>query len=695
MTSAHPLVLTEGRKLKELASKGRLTTAALTAAGAAILAATQAQAHSGPENHAPHTDDDSSVIGMGLVGATHTHASGLHHNHGPLSLLPNGVQHTHPFGDGMQAGAMPAPMQMQMPSAPMMSYGTYAPQQMASSAMMPMAAYGQAPMMAAPPAHYGNGGLIDGGMLLALGVAGMAGLSALFIFDNDNARADSGFSSSEAMPYLSNGAERADTIFDETVLSITSSSSQQADEGEGGTLGYVTAHHPLGQDVSFSIIGGDDEERFRIDHETGALSFVGSRAPEQGDANNSIPDFSALSGDADGTRAENGNNTLEVRVEVRDTNGNFANQYVTYFIQNETRDDTVDRYVEADDLARLSDNDTNNLIHIEDAEFGQDDNGDNLVISVNGSDRVTVTELEGDGDINTTFFGSSGADYYDVAVGDIDGDGDLDVVVAGRDDGENIVEVWESNGNGSFSREYTADDGSSSSDLDSAGTIADVVLGEFDGSGNLEIFVTNDGGHDSLITLSGNYSGSIETFAGLDVAEEAVVISERYINSSTDYVAALEHGDIALVDVEDGQQEDQVFGSYVDLAVYRDMVFAAEGTRVDVFEADSNSLEDETSGIITGLDRITEIAVGDFDDDDSDIELAVLDADADEVYIYELDQHYDSASLSEVIDVDGGALELLTLPEYVEANTETGGNLADDLLVGGSNSTIFYDDTSL
>ena len=63
---------------------------------------------------------------------------------------------------------------------------------------------------------------------------------------------------------------------------------------------------------------------------------------------------------------------------------------------------------------------------------------------------------------------------------------------------------------------------------------------------------------------------------------------------------------------------------------------------VDVFEADSNSLEVETTGLITGLDRITELVVGDFDDDDSDMELAILDADTDEVYIYELDQYYDS-----------------------------------------------------
>ena len=478
-------------------------------------------------------------------------------------------------------------------------------------------------------------------------------------------------------------------------MRFTSSRTQQAHEGEGGVLAYVSAHHPMGRELHFSIIGGDDEERFSINSETGALSFVGSRRPEEGDANESIPDFSALSGDADGTRPENGNNTLEVRVQVSDGTGDFTNQTVTFYIQNDTRDDTVDQYREADDIARLNDDDTNNLVDITDAEFGQDDNGDNLIISVNGTDRVTVTELEGDGDVNTSFFGTNGADYHDVAVGDIDGDGDLDVVVGGRDNGENIVEIWESNGSGSFSREFRAEEGSGSSSLDSLGVISDVVLGEFDGSGDLDIFVTNDGGDDSLITLSGNYSGDVDTFAGLEADEESVVVSEHYINSSTDYVASLVQGHISWIDVEDGEQEDEILGDYVDLAVYRDMVFAAEDSRVDVFEADSNSLESETSGIITGLDNITEIAVGDFDNDDSDIELAVLDADEDEVYIYELHQHYDDATLIEVIDVSGSAVELLTLPEFVESMAASGGNLADDLLVGGSASTIFYDDTSL
>ena len=527
--------------------------------------------------------------------------------------------------------------------------------------------------------------------MLALGLAGMTGLAAMFLFDGDgNGTPEATYS--KHTPYISSDDA---SLYDPSVLSFTSSMSQQAHEGEGGVLAHLSAHHPLGHEVEFSIIGGDDEERFTINSQTGAISFVGVRHPEEGDANESVPDYSALSGDADGTRPENGNNTLEVRVQVSDGSGNFANQTVTFFIQNDTRDDTVDHYREADDIPRLSDDDTNDIVDLTDAEIGQDDNGDHLLLSVNGTDRVTVTELEGDGDINTSYFGTNGADYHDVAVGDIDGDGDLDVVVAGRDDGENIVEIWESNGSGSFSREFRAEEGGGLSTLDSLGQISDVVIGEFDGSGDLDIFVTNDGGDDSVITLSGNYSGDVETFPGLEADSESVVVSERYINSSTDYVASLVGGHISWINVEDGAQEDEVAGDYVDLAVYRDMVFAAEQSRIDVFEADSNSLESETSGIITGLNNVTEIVVGDFDNDDSDIELAVLDAGEDEVYIYELDQYYDSASLIEVIDVDGGAVELLTLPEFVEALSASGGNLADDLLVGGSNSTIFYDDTSL
>ena len=697
MTSAHSLfVLSQGRKLKHLAAKGRLTTAALTAAGGAIMANSQAQAHSKSRDiDEAQGYASEAVVGQGLVGATHTHASGLQHNHGPLSWLPNGVQHTHPFD---AASMMQAPVSSSVAGPLSASSGSTAPQMLGG---LPMAYNGG--MMSAPGAYVSQpamgsssvlgGGLLDGGMLLGLGLAGLTGLAAMVFFDGGHSAGHLPHSDPNYTPYLD---PDPDPYFDPDSFHITTGSTQQADEGERGTLDTISAHHPLGHSVTCSIIGGSDDERFTIDSDTGELSFIGARAPEEGDANNSVPDYSVLSGDADGTDPENGNNTLEVVVQVTDEFGNTASREITYYIQNDRRDDTVDGYREADDIPRLSDDDTNNLTDITDAEIGQDDNGDFLVISVDGDDHITATQLDGDGDAHASNFGTSGVSYVDVAVGDIDGDGDLDVVAAGRDGGDNFVEVWESNGSGNFSRELTIDDGSGASDLDENGTIADVVLGEFTGSGDLDIFVSNDGGEDSLITLSGNYSADVETVAGLDAAADAVVVSENYINSSTDYVAALNgSGDIAWIDVEDGIQEDLIPGSYVDLAVYRDMVFAAVGDSVDVFEADSNSLESETSGLITGLDNVAELVIGDFDNDGSDMELAILDAGTNKVYIYELDQHYDSASLLEIIDVSATAVELLTIPENTEAMTESGGNLADDLLVGGSSTTIYYDDTSL
>ena len=468
------------------------------------------------------------------------------------------------------------------------------------------------------------------------------------------------------------------------------------DEGETGTISTVTATDPQNDSLTFSIIGGDDQVHFSINPVTGALSFISPTAPQAGDANDSDPDFSALSGDADGTQPENGNNTLEVIVQVRDPSGNTDTQTIDFFIQNDRLDDVVSDYREADDIDRLVDQDTNNLVDMMDAEIGRDDNGDNLLISVNGGDTVTVTQLDGDGDAHTSTFGTNGADYYDVAVGDIDGDGDLDVAVAGQDSsGDNIVEVWESNGSGSFSLEYTATDGGSSSTLDDSGVATDVVMGDFDGSGDLDLFLVNDGGDDSLIVLSGNYSGSIETYSGLDADGETQVIDENDLTISTDLLVALDGGDISLIDPEDGVQEDQQSGSYVDLAVFEDLVFAAEDDHIDVYEADSNSLDPETSNLITGGDNIIEIVIGDFDNDDTDMELAVLDAGDNELRIYDLDSGYDDADLLFTIDVDAGADELLTIPEYMEALSETGGNLADDILVGGNNSTIFYDETSL
>jgi hypothetical protein len=87
--------------------------------------------------------------------------------------------------------------------------------------------------------------------------------------------------------------------------------------------------------------------------------------------------------------------------------------------------------------------------------------------------------------------------------------------------------------------------------------------------------------------------------------------------------------------------------------------------------------------------------IGDFDTDHGDAELAVLDSGDNVVRIYDLHSGYDEATLLYTLDVPASAEELLSLPAFFEALEESGGNLADDLLVGGGDSTIFYDETSL
>ena len=546
------------------------------------------------------------------------------------------------------------------------------------------------------------------GLLLALGLAGLTGLAALVLW-GDGADAWPFGSQSTSAPYLSSGSAGSSSSASSGASStaaasttngqapvINSATLQLVDEGETGSFTVVTALDPQNDSLSFSLVGGADQAQFSINPVTGVLSYIDPTAPTKGDANNSDPDFSAPSGDADGTTAANGDNSLEVTVKVSDPAGNSDTETLTFFVQNERRDDVVSDYREADDLARLPHQDTNTLADMTEAAAGQDAQGANLLFSVDGDAVVRVTELAGDGSISTSSFGTSGADYHDLAVGDIDGDGNLDVALVGQDSsGDNRVEVWESNGSGSFSLEYTASDGSSSSTLDNSGTARDIVMGDFDGSGHLDLFVINDGGEESLITLTGNYSGTIMTFSGLQAEEEAEIIDESDLTVSTDYVVALDGGDISLINPEDSELVDQQSGAYVDLAVFEDLVFAAEDDHVDVYEADSNSLDVEVSGLITGGDTITEIMIGDFDTDHGDAELAVLDSGDNVVRIYDLHSGYDEATLLYTLDVPASAEELLSLPAFFEALEESGGNLADDLLVGGGDSTIFYDETSL
>ena len=96
---------------------------------------------------------------------------------------------------------------------------------------------------------------------------------------------------------------------------------------------------------------------------------------------------------------------------------------------------------------------------------------------------------------------------------------------------------------------------------------------------------------------------------------------------------------------------------------FRSPFDVARDDRVDVFQADGNSLDLERSALITGGDDITDILIADFDDN-PDPELAVLDSGYDQVRIYDLQDGFATATLLFTLDVTDGAAALLGLPTW-------------------------------
>ncbi|MFP5248089.1 MAG: FG-GAP-like repeat-containing protein, partial [Thermoanaerobaculia bacterium] len=123
--------------------------------------------------------------------------------------------------------------------------------------------------------------------------------------------------------------------------------------------------------------------------------------------------------------------------------------------------------------------------------------------SVGGSLKVTLGDIDADGDLDAIFANTSDVpesvwkndgngtftqhatfgtgDTYDVALGDLDGDGDLDAFAGNRlsDD-----EVWLNNGTGTFTLH----------DSVSSDWTMDVTLGDLDGDGDLDAVLANQGG---------------------------------------------------------------------------------------------------------------------------------------------------------------------------------------------------------
>ena len=306
-----------------------------------------------------------------------------------------------------------------------------------------------------------------------------------------------------------------------------------------------------------------------------------------------------------------------------------------------------------------------------------------------------MTELNGQGGYSGSLFGTVGTNYQDLAVADLDRDGRLDVALVGEDGSANVLEIWGSDGAGAFTRKLLLQEGDGDDSLDPSGNLERVTAGEFSGDGRLDLFVGNDGGQDSIVTLTGSYAGKVEDASLLDGAQDAVIVDEAYISVGTDFMVAIDDGDLADIDPRTADRVDLKLGDFVALASHRDTVFATRDDRVDLFQADGNSLDLERSALITGGDDITDILIADFDDN-PDPELAVLDSGDDQVRIYDLQDGFTTATLLFTLDVTDGAAALLGLPTWYELVSVEQGNLADDLLVGGgAGSTVYYDDTAL
>ncbi len=688
-------------------------------------------------------DGSGIIIGQTLLGAVHSHQSGLTHSHNPLTQSPIGPNHAHSFpttaGTGtpgevlipgpfaaapapvpapglMPAAAeavtqptpvtmpapvsvalpvplsVPAPVSMSAAGEPILISGS-APALLTSSASA-LASVSTSYASATPPPISGVG--VDHG-LLALSLGGLAGLGAALATlpaQASGGRVDTG-GSGGGIGYSTQGGTDDSFTTDPDAPRFTSSNLVHVEESRTGVFATVSAVDPQQDAVRFEISGGPDAQRFTYDEHSGELSYTGATPTLPGNPAASRPDFSAVTGDADGTYALHGDNSLQLQLTATDSKGHSTVQQLVFALQNDVSDDAVLGYREAHDMARLTQSGTNQLPGMAAAGLGADASGDNLVLSIDGSSTVRVTELNGQGGYTGTSFGTAGTDYADLAVADFDLDGQLDVALVSENDSTNILEVWGSDGAGAFTRKLLLQEGDGDDSLDPSGSLERVTAGEFSGDGRLDLFVGNDGGQDSIVILTGSYAGKVENAFLLDGAQDAVVVEEAYISVSTDFMVAIDDGDLAYIDPRTADRVDLKLGDFVALASHRDTVFAARDNRVDVFQADGNSLDLERSALITGGDNITDILIADFDDN-PDPELAVLDSGDDQVRIYDLQDGFATATLLFTLDVTDGAAALLGLPTWYELASVEQGNLADDLLVGGaSDSTVYYDDTAL
>ncbi len=183
---------------------------------------------------------------------------------------------------------------------------------------------------------------------------------------------------------------------------ITNAADQTIDENTTDVLD-VDATDPDGDDVDFSISGGDDAALFEIDEDTGELSFINA------------PDF-------EDPQDSNGDNVYEVEVTATDPGG---------LSDTKTINVTVADVNEAPDVTGPADIDVDENVTgvIGDFDATDPDAGDNVTFSLEGDDADL---FDIDPDTGELSF-KNPPDFENPL--DQDGDNEYEVTVVGTDDG--------------------------------------------------------------------------------------------------------------------------------------------------------------------------------------------------------------------------------------------------------------------
>jgi 6-phosphogluconolactonase (cycloisomerase 2 family) len=226
-----------------------------------------------------------------------------------------------------------------------------------------------------------------------------------------------------------------------------------------------------------------------------------------------------------------------------------------------------------------------------------------LIVSDTGNSRIIIQSVAPIGQVfdgGTSVVGASAGLSQGGAVwGDFDMDGDLDMVVSGTDGSNNQIQVYDSNGNGTFNSTAVNVAAANSGLKD-----GDVVWGDFDADGDLDVLTNGyDGSNRQLRVYKNNGNGTFNTTA-------VEVPGLANVGLSTGAVACGDFDNDGDLDVLAGGYD----GTNNQLQVYKNNGTATfDGTAIDV------------AGSSNGL-RAGSVAWGDFDLD-SDLDVLITGTD--------------------------------------------------------------------